>query len=269
MKNHIQYHRMKDDPRLILSDARYKGFSFKRHYHLDYHIGLVSQGVQTQNFKGQKQFIGPGVLAAVAPDEIHDGVDHENNGFALHAFRISPKLMEEYYIDAFDSDKGATFGSAIVQDPALWRSLSELYSSLRHSQELSKMAEETAWIEILQRLFTHVKASKQLADSGPLTPQMRKEIRDYCVAHMADKISLSTLAELCGLSRFQLLRRFKESTGLTPHNWLTQFRLEHACTMLRQSDSSIAQIATDVGFYDQSHFIRAFKGAYGVVPSQY
>ena len=82
---------------------------------------------------------------------------------------------------------------------------------------------------------------------------------DYCQERLSEKIGLEDLAALCGLSRFQFLRRFAHSFGLTPHAWLVRLRLERACAALAGSGLSVAQVAAEVGFYDQSHFNRAFR----------
>jgi AraC-like DNA-binding protein len=74
---------------------------------------------------------------------------------------------------------------------------------------------------------------------------------------------------LCGLGRFQFLRQFKNTVGMTPHAWLTRLRLERACAALRQGGRLVADVAQESGFYDQSHFNRAFRLAYGVPPSRY
>ncbi|MGE8638798.1 MAG: helix-turn-helix transcriptional regulator, partial [Achromobacter sp.] len=55
----------------------------------------------------------------------------------------------------------------------------------------------------------------------------------------------------------------------TPHAWLVRLRLERACAALATERVSVAQVAADVGFYDQSHFNRAFRMAYGAPPSAY
>ena len=65
------------------------------------------------------------------------------------------------------------------------------------------------------------------------------------------------------------MRRFAHSFGLTPHAWLVRLRLERACAALAGSGLSVAQVAAEVGFYDQSHFNRAFRVAYGAPPSAY
>ncbi|MNS86631.1 Transcriptional activator NphR [compost metagenome] len=77
------------------------------------------------------------------------------------------------------------------------------------------------------------------------------------------------MSRLCGLSRFQFLRRFTHTAGLTPHAWLVRLRLERACAVLATARMSVAEVAAEVGFYDQSHFNRAFRAAYGAPPSAY
>ena len=61
----------------------------------------------------------------------------------------------------------------------------------------------------------------------------------------------------------------KQTVGMTPHAWLLRLRLERACALLLRSTQAIATVAQEVGFYDQNHFNRAFRQAYGVAPSNY
>lgn len=267
MENLVQYHRITDEPGLILGDALYKEFSFNRHYHLDYHIGLISEGVHCQHIQGKKSFIGPGVLSVVSPEEIHEGMGQDGNEFSLKTFRISHELLTTYFIDVFDTDKGMEFHGTAVSDITIWNKLAHIHHTLITYQTLSYPHIEGCWIEFLTQLFSHVKIGKSQADSGTFSNYNKKQIQEYCIANLSEKISLTHLAGLCGLSRYQFLRRFKKSTGITPHNWLTQLRLERACALLKKGDTTIANIATDVGFYDQSHFVRAFKASYGVPPS--
>ena len=76
------------------------------------------------------------------------------------------------------------------------------------------------------------------------------------------------MATYVGLSPWHFLREFKKYTGLPPHSWLVQVRLQKARQLLKQGQS-IAMTAQNSGFSDQSHFNRHFKKAVGVTPSQY
>ncbi|WP_051221849.1 AraC family ligand binding domain-containing protein [Neptunomonas japonica] len=97
MKDSIQYHRVADNADLILSEGFYSEFEFRPHYHLDYHIGLVVDGVQKQRFKGQTVLLGPGRVSVMPLGEIHDGLGHEQRKYCMRTFRIAPSLLNEYF----------------------------------------------------------------------------------------------------------------------------------------------------------------------------
>lgn len=82
-------------------------------------------------------------------------------------------------------------------------------------------------------------------------------------------VSLTALASDAGLSRFHFCRAFKESTGLSPHAWLRQHRLEQATDMLRNTDASIMSIATTLGYASQTAFAAAFRKLTGETPSDW
>ena len=80
-------------------------------------------------------------------------------------------------------------------------------------------------------------------------------------------VSLSALASDAGLSRFHFCRAFKESTGLSPHAWLRQHRLEKAMILLRDTDDSVVSIAAALGYSSQTAFAAAFRKLTGETPS--
>ncbi|CAN5118385.1 AraC family transcriptional regulator [soil metagenome] len=82
-------------------------------------------------------------------------------------------------------------------------------------------------------------------------------------------VSLGALAADAGLSRFHFCRAFKESTGLSPHAWLRQHRLEQAMNMLRDTSVSIVSIAAELGYASQTAFAAAFKKLTGETPSDW
>lgn len=87
-------------------------------------------------------------------------------------------------------------------------------------------------------------------------------------ADHAQDLRLEELARDVDLSTFQLIGLFRRTVGLTPHAYLTQVRLSAACRRLRHG-CPIAEVATDVGFYDQSALTKHFKRCYGITPRQF
>ena len=81
------------------------------------------------------------------------------------------------------------------------------------------------------------------------------------------RYSLLRPASVCGLSARHFARAFRQSTGLSPHRWLMQLRIERARELLAARDFSLTEIALACGFADQSHFRRVFTATTGMSPA--
>ena len=104
---------------------------------------------------------------------------------------------------------------------------------------------------------------------GGLSPKVLLRAIERLRSDSDADVSLDALASDAGLSRFHFCRAFKESTGLSPHAWLRQHRLEQAMNMLRDSDESVVSIAAALGYSSQTAFAAAFKKLMGETPSDW
>jgi AraC-like DNA-binding protein len=105
--------------------------------------------------------------------------------------------------------------------------------------------------------------------AGGLTPRALQRIREYIEEHLTENIELETLAVIAGLSKWHFARAFKQSVGTPPHCYLIQRRLQRAQELLAETDLSLAQIALQSGFSDQSHFSRRFRLFFGATPRSF
>jgi len=104
---------------------------------------------------------------------------------------------------------------------------------------------------------------------GGLAPRTLRRAIERLRSDSDADVSLAALASDAGLSRFHFCRAFKESTGLSPHAWLRQHRLEQAMNMLRDTDTSIVSVAAQLGYASQTAFTAAFKKLTGETPSDW
>ncbi len=119
---------------------------------------------------------------------------------------------------------------------------------------------------MLEQLFAHHTDERSLPEEEVLFEQ----IKHYIMEHIDQEISAATIAAHTGYSTAHISQRFKEHFGLTLQAFLIDQRIHHAKTLMQQnSDLSLAQIALEAGFYDQSHFIKNFKKAYSISPNAY
>jgi AraC family transcriptional regulator len=91
----------------------------------------------------------------------------------------------------------------------------------------------------------------------------------YIDAHLGERLTLPEIAETLEISPHHFSHVFKRATGVPPHRYVMQRRIERAKQLLRSTDLSIAAIALEVGCASQSHFSDLFHRATGVTPRAY
>jgi AraC family transcriptional regulator len=104
---------------------------------------------------------------------------------------------------------------------------------------------------------------------GGLAAWQQRTVTTYIEEHLAEQISLATLAQLVRLSPYYFCRAFKHSFGLPPLRYHTSRRIEHAKSLLAKPASSVTNIGLTFGFSDTSSFSAAFRKATGLTPTAY
>lgn len=95
-----------------------------------------------------------------------------------------------------------------------------------------------------------------------------KVLADKITSHPEQELPIETLAADIFVSKYHLIRKFRNSIGMTPHQFCIQNRIRKSQGMLDE-EKTISRIAAEMGFYDQSHFDKAFQKIVGISPSEY
>jgi AraC family transcriptional regulator len=96
-----------------------------------------------------------------------------------------------------------------------------------------------------------------------------KQALEYMNVHLSENISLATISDELGISQYYFCRLFKQSTGMTPHAYLIQQRVERSKQLLRLKEYSMLDIAIECGFANPSHFAKWFRRYTGISPKQF
>ena len=96
-----------------------------------------------------------------------------------------------------------------------------------------------------------------------------KPVTEYIAAHYAEDITLDKLAQLVGTSSASFRRQFTHMFGVSPGRYITTIRINAARKLLETTDKLVSEIATETGFWDQSHFTKIFKRERGTTPGAY
>lgn len=120
-------------------------------------------------------------------------------------------------------------------------------------------------VDALLRLHETLRTGGRVQRGG-LSPRHLRRTCDFITDHLSDDIALDELAKLTGLSCKHFVRAFKQSMGVPPHQYLIFQRIEAAKQRLRGGKATLADIAMQCGFADQSHFTATFRKTVGLAP---
>jgi AraC family transcriptional regulator len=96
-----------------------------------------------------------------------------------------------------------------------------------------------------------------------------KQALEYMNVHLNENVSLATISEELGISQYYFCRLFKQSTGMTPHAYLIQQRVNRSKQLLKQRELTINDIAIECGFANPSHFAKHFRNHTGISPKEF
>lgn len=135
---------------------------------------------------------------------------------------------------------------------------------------------DNLYLESLTQLFA-IQVLREYGVFSPLAvtqpkglpPRQLQWAIDYIKSHLHEKLQLAKIAEVTGFNAAYFCTLFRQSMGVTPHQYVLQQRIECAKLLLQKSQLEIADIAIQCGFANQSHFTRHFRKVAGSTPKVY
>ena len=157
-----------------------------------------------------------------------------------------------------------------VEDPWIAQSILALEDDVRCGSPAGPLYGETMGAALaahLARRYADVR--QEPAHCAGLSSRVLSQVLQFIGDNLDTNLSLQSLADLSRLDPFLFLRRFKQSVGLAPHQYILHQRIERAKALLGDSELPITEIALRVGFASQSHFATAFRRIAKVSPRAY
>ena len=269
----------------------YQSQTFARHSHDTYTLGLVLGGAGTFWCRGAERFARKGDVVVIPPGEVHTGSVSSGVDSLSYLAVYLPVGVAVLHAEAAGARGGKPpeFGSLVLRDAVVRRAYQGLDQAIGSAEGFRRAhtqgpadaaadfdeeaAQEAMCVAITELIGRHGERRSLIGTPGG---GLRRETRIVSLVRevledsyaKSDETTLQVLAHRAGVTPFRVIRAFREATGLAPHQYLIQVRVERARQFL--ADGAVPSLAALMtGFADQSHLTYHFKKHLGITPGNY
>lgn len=238
--------------------ARFTDHAYPPHTHDAWTLFIVDDGAIRYDLDGHTRAAEPAMVSVLPPHVVHDGRPATSRGFRKRVIYLEPGVLGEDLI-------GRSVDRPALLDGPLRRHVSALHDALACVDEA--LEAETRLAFVAERIRTSL---GRPAPAMPGVPglDLAEQLRAYLDANLFEPVTMAAVAQRLDASPTQLARAFAGAFGIAPHAYVVGRRLDAARDRIL-AGQPLADVATDVGFYDQAHLSRRFKRFLGTTPGRF
>lgn len=260
---------LKEDFRLFhINDQTKKDFSY--HYHDFHKIIVFISGKVTYHIEGKAYHLKPRDILLVSQGAIHKPEIDPSVPYVRYIFWIRDDLSCQELNTCFQKANDRSF-NLVRADSALQERLKDLLPEIEQTLQNKHFGDTvlrnalfTQFMIYINRIFLRTSSSpdKKTYSSDTQVEQLLK----YINRNLSENLSIDQLANRFFFSKYHMMRKFKNETGYTIHNYITSKRLLMARSLISQG-MPVMKAAQASGFHDYTTFVRAYKKQFGKAPS--
>lgn len=260
---------LKEDFRLFhINDQTKKNFSY--HYHDFHKIIVFISGKVTYHIEGKAYHLKPRDILLVSQGAIHKPEIDPSVPYERYIFWIRDDLSCQELNTCFQKANDRSF-NLVRADSALQERLKDLLPEIEQTLQNKHFGDTvlrnalfTQFMIYINRIFLRTSSSpdEKTYSSDTQVEQLLK----YINRNLSENLSIDQLANRFFFSKYHMMRKFKNETGYTIHNYITSKRLLMARSLISQG-MPVMKAAQASGFHDYTTFVRAYKKQFGKAPS--
>ena len=265
--NNFQFRQSPYLPDIRVLAAAMSDFSYERHSHEEYSIGVTLAGNQDFFHNGNYYSSEPGTVIVFNPEDVHDGHPGSDETLRYRMIYLHPDQLQPLLETVGARQHGPFhFNRTLVQDDLLRQVVLQQVVRLE-AADTSRLELESGLYQIAERLC-QLNGEYESCNRVNRPDALLTRVKDYIEAHLQDDLSLDDLSRQVHLSKYHFLRLFRKQCGMTPYQYVLNRRISRARKAL-EAGQALDDVVYQFGFSDLSHFNRRFKPIYGATPKQY
>jgi AraC-like DNA-binding protein len=231
--------------------------AYPPHTHDDWTLFVVDTSAIRYDLDGRERGADPAMVSILPPYVVHDGRPATSRGYRTRVVYLEPEVLGEGRI-------GAAVDRPVLPDPGLRRDVAELHDLLACADE--SLAAETRLAFVAERIRA------LLGEPPAAEPANRSDVaerlRAWLDARLFEPLTLAAAAAELDASETQLARAFRDVYGIAPYAYVIGRRLDVARDRIL-AGRPLADVAAEVGFFDQAHLTRRFRRFLGTTPGRF
>ena len=244
-----------------------KGWKFGPYVRESYVIHMVKKGKGTFTIAGKTYELGPGQAFIIRPGEettyrADDDDPWSYMWVGFHGYRA------EDFIEAM----GYVKGSPIIKIEQMDTCAGCINKMLEYSQitRINEVKRMSALMLLFATIMEDNASDAQESDNIEYPSKIYvKAAVDFITEKYMNKIKIDDIADFIGISRSHLFRSFQTYMNCSPKEYLTEYRIQQACRLLKETGLSVSAIAYSVGFENNLYFSKAFRKVKKTSPTEY
>jgi AraC-like DNA-binding protein len=238
--------------------ARFTDHAYPRHTHDAWTVFIVDDGAIRYDLDRRAHAADGATVSVLPPHVVHDGRPATSHGCRKRVLYVETSVLGEELT-------GPAVDFPAILDGSLRRDVARLHDSLDCADDTFEV--ETRFAFVAERIRTALGAAP--AGSDPLPAgELAERLRAFLDAHLFEPLTMAAATSELGAGPTQLARAFSDAFGIAPHAYVLGRRLDVARDRIL-GGQPLADVAADVGFYDQAHLTRRFRRFLGIAPGRF
>lgn len=242
---------------ITVLSASFTDFTYKKHCHEEYALGVTLRGIQQYNLDGSLHSSYKNGVMLFNPEQIHDGRAQDNTGLDYVMLYIEPML----FLEILGKKDIVRFPSPILYNQDLRNSILNLSIAILSGKSEALCSE--LFLSLVDNFNPTNICTKYKKDN-----KLIKKAKEMIYSKLENVLSLDEISKEFAMSKFQFIRLFNANIGISPYQYFILCKVNRAKQLLEKS-KDIYSVIAEGGFVDLSHLNKHFKRIYGITAFEY